>query len=101
MGKQPLLHRGLSYWPSKFILATLVKGHHIFMPIYSQICLLASEEKNFKDVIYIIIGKTAQPPVEPHLLMEQVCLNIFGRGSLDDHVCQFSVKSVHWFLRRF
>ena len=35
MGKQPLPHGGLMYWPSKFVLATLVKGH--YMIIYANL----------------------------------------------------------------
>ena len=31
MGKQPLPHRGLIYWPSKFVLATLIKGYHMII----------------------------------------------------------------------
>ena len=50
------------------------------MPIYSQICPLVSEEKIFKELICIIIGKTAPPPGGPHLLMEQVALAILVGG---------------------
>ena len=61
----------------------------------STVCLLVSEEKIFKELICIIIGKTAPPLWGPHLLTEQVCFSNFGRGSLDDHLCQSVVKSVH------
>ena len=35
MRKQPLPRRGLIYWPSKFVLAVLGKGHH--MIIYANL----------------------------------------------------------------
>ena len=54
-----------------------------FMTIYSQICRLISEEKIFKELICIIMGKTAPPPCGSHLLTEQMCFSYFGRGSLD------------------
>ena len=44
--------------------------------------------------------KTAQPLWEPHLWTEQVYIRNFGRGWLDDHFCQSTVKSVHQFQRR-
>ena len=33
------------------------------------------------------------PPVGPHFLTNQVHFSNFGRGSLDDHLCQFTMKS--------
>ena len=35
------------------------------------------------------------PPWGPHLFTEQVCFSNFGRGSLDDHLSQSTVKSAH------
>ena len=67
----------------------------ITMPIYSQICPLVSEEKIFKELICGITGKTAPSPWGPHLLTEQVCFSKFGKESLDDHLCQSTVKCVH------
>ena len=73
--------------------ASLFK-HHLW-PIYSQIRLLVSEEKIFKELICIIIGKTAPPPWEPNLMTEQVCFSNFGRESLDDHLCLSTFKSAY------
>ena len=84
--------KGASITRAKFVLATLVEDHKI-MPIYSQICPLVSE-KIFKELISIIIGKTAPTPWWPHLLTEQVCYSNFAKGSLDDHLYQSTVKSV-------
>ena len=66
------------------------------MPIYSQICSLVSEEKIFEELICIIIGKTAMHP-DGGLVYRQSKFadRNFGRGSLDDHLCQSTVKSVH------
>ena len=71
------------------------------MIIYAnlQSDLIVSVEKIFKKLICIIIGKTAPSLWGPHLLTEQVCFSNSGRGSLDDHISQSTVKSVHWFLR--
>ena len=55
------------------------------MPIYSQICPLVSEEKIFKELICIIIGKTAPPRMgAPFIYGASLYLSNFGRGSLDE-----------------
>ena len=84
--KLPLPRRGLIYWPSKFFVATLVKGHH--MIIYANLLSNLSISFWAEDFQRLNIGKNSPTPWEPYLMTEQVCLNIFGRGSLDVHLCQ-------------
>ena len=68
--------------------------------VVSAICVISHIHLVRSNMHYNRKKQPCPGPWEPHLLKEQVYFSNFGRRSLDDHLCEFTVKSVHLFLRR-
>ena len=96
MGKQRLPRRGLIYWLCKFVLATLVKGHHmiIYANLHSNLSIsIWGEDYQSCNIHYN--RKNGPAPIGASFTDRESSFSSFGKKSLDDHFCQSTGKGVH------